>query len=239
MKNLLRNPGVQTFLSWLLYLHLIVTLKSRRWVHDNLAAVEPVLTDGKPAVALFWHGSIPLCLGLAPVWWRRDKVRCMVSPSADGEFIAQALSRAGFPAIRTSSAKKGDTTKARQAVAAIREAINWVNDGGVLIVTPDGPRGPAEVIAQGSLQIAKKTGAPIYLMGLAVSPAIVLDTWDKVTFAWPFGRGATVWDGPYHVPPDADADAIQAMIADLSAKLSAATRRAETLVGHVDPAAGR
>ncbi|MBS0488758.1 MULTISPECIES: lysophospholipid acyltransferase family protein [unclassified Phenylobacterium] len=230
MKNLLRNPGVQTFLSWLLWLHLIITLKSRRWTHDNLACVEPILQDGKPAVALFWHGSIPLCLGLAPVWWRRDKVRCMVSPSADGEFIAQALSRAGFPAIRTSSAKKGDTNKARQAVAAIREAINWVNGGGVLIVTPDGPRGPAEVIAPGSLQIARKTGAPIYLMGLAVSPAIVLDTWDKVTFAWPFGRGATAWDGPYYVPADAGEAEIAALIEDLSAKLTATTRRAEALV---------
>ena len=231
MKNLLRNPGVQTFLSWVLWLHLVVTLKSRRWTHDNVECVEPVLTNGKPAIGLFWHGGIPLCLGLAPIWWRRDKVRCMVSPSADGEFIAQALSRAGFPAIRTSSAKKGDSGKARAAVAAIREAINWVNEGGVLIVTPDGPRGPAEVIAAGSLQIARKTGAPIDLMGLAVSPAIVLDTWDKVTFAWPFGRGATAWDGPFYVPADADEATIAALIEDLSAKLTATTRRAEALVG--------
>lgn len=231
MKKLLRNPAVQGFLGWVLWLHLVVTLRLRRWTHDNIACVEPVLQTGKPALGLFWHGSIPLCLGLAPIWWRRDKVRCMVSPSADGEFIAQALSRAGFPAIRTSSAKKGDAGKARAAVAAIREAINWVNDGGVLIVTPDGPRGPAEVIAPGSLQIAKKTGAPIYLMGLAVSPAIVLDTWDKVTFAWPFGRGATAWDGPFYVPADADDAMIGALIADLSAKLSATTARAQALVG--------
>ena len=230
MKTLLRNPGVQAFLGWLLWLHLIVTLKSRRWTHDNLACVEPVLETGKPAVALFWHGSIPLCLGLAPVWWRREKVRCMVSPSADGEFIAQALSRAGFPAIRTSSAKKGDSSKARAAVAAIREAMNWINEGGVLIVTTDGPRGPAEVIAAGSMQIARKTGAPIYLMGLAVSPAITLDTWDRITFAWPFGRGATAWDGPYYVPADADDAALGALTEELSAKLTATRARAEALV---------
>lgn len=240
MKTLLRNPGVQTFLGWVLWLHLTITERTLRWRHENLECVEPVLKPGAPAIGLFWHGRIPLCLGLALIWRQRPNVRSMVSPSSDGEFIAQALSRANFPAIRTSSAKKGDSAKARAAVAAIREAINWVGGGGVLIVTPDGPRGPNEVIAEGSLQIAKRTGAPIYLMGLAASPAVVMkNTWDKVTFAWPFGRGATVWDGPYHVPPDADADAIQAMIADLSAKLSAATRRAETLVGHVDPAAGR
>ena len=230
MKRLIRNPHVQTVLSWLLWLQLVVTLKSRRWTHDNLACVEPVLETGKPALALFWHGSIPLCLGLAPVWWRRDKVRCMVSPSADGEFIAQALSRAGFPAIRTSSAKKGDTAKARAAVAAIREAINWVDGGGVLIVTPDGPRGPAEVIAPGSLQIARKTGAPIYLMGLAVSPAITLDTWDRITLALPFGRGATAWDGPYYVPSDADEAALASLTADLSEKLTATRARAAAIV---------
>lgn len=230
MKTLLRHPGVQAFLGWLLWLHLVVTLKSRRWTHDNLACVEPVLETGKPAVALFWHGSIPLCLGLAPIWWRRDKVRCMVSPSSDGEFIAQALSRAGFPAIRTSSAKKGDSSKARAAVAAIREAMNWINEGGVLIVTPDGPRGPAEVIAAGSMQIARKTGAPIYLMGLAVSPAITLDTWDRITLAWPFGRGATAWDGPYYVPADADDAAMSALTEELSAKLTATRARAEALV---------
>ncbi|KRB52852.1 MAG: DUF374 domain-containing protein [Pseudomonadota bacterium] len=239
MKKLLRNPGVQAFLGWALWAHLATTRRTRRWRHENVACVEPVLTTGVPAIALFWHGRIPICLGLAEIWWRRTKLRCMVSPSSDGEFVAQALARAKFPAIRTSSAKKGDSAKARAALAAIREAIAWVKDGGVLIVTPDGPRGPNEVIAPGALQIAKRTGAPIYLMGVAVSPVIVLDTWDKVRLGLPFGRGATVWDGPYYVPADADDDAIAALVEDLSAKLTATNRRADALVGHVDPAAGR
>ena len=41
-------------------------------------------------------------------------------------------------------------------------------------ITPDGPRGPNEVIAPGALQIAKRTGAPIYLMGVAAAPALHL-----------------------------------------------------------------
>ena len=77
----------------------------------------------------------------------------------------------GFPAIRVSSAKKGDTAKMRQAVAAIREATNWVAGGGALVVTPDGPRGPNEIIAPGALQIAKRSGQPVFLMGIAASPA--------------------------------------------------------------------
>ncbi|MFN3511716.1 MAG: lysophospholipid acyltransferase family protein [Phenylobacterium sp.] len=229
MKKLIRRPWVQAFLSWILWLVLVVTRRTVRWRHEGLECMEPVLKDDVPAIALFWHGRIPLALGLAQIWWRRNKLRCMVSPSADGEFIAQALERARFPAIRVSSAKQGDSAKARAAVAAIREAVTWVKGGGVFVITPDGPRGPNEVVAPGALQIARRTGAPVYLMGVGVSPAIQLDTWDRVTFAWPFGRGATVWEGPLHVPPDADDAVIEALIADWSARLTAVTRQADAL----------
>ncbi len=58
-----------------------------------------------------------------------------------------------------------------------------------------------------------------------------MESWDKVMFAAPFGRGAVVWDGPLYVPPDAHEAAVTALLADWSARLSAATRRAEALVG--------
>lgn len=232
MKNFLRSDGVQGFLGWLLGTYLRIILKTVRWTHENVAGVEPVLADDtKGAIALFWHGRIPLCLATAPQWWRK-RTKALISPSADGEFIARALAMSGFPAIRVSSAKPGDTAKMRQAVAAIREATTWVGEGGALVVTPDGPRGPNEIIAEGALQIARRSGQPVYLMGIAASPAWQLaSTWDQVMFAAPFGRGAVVWDGPLHVPADADGAAIAGLIADWSARLTAATRRAEGLVG--------
>ena len=240
MKALLRSDGVQAFLGWLLGAYLKLILRTVRWRHEHVERVEPVLVDDTTgAIALFWHGRIPLCLATAPQWWRK-RTKCLISPSADGEFIARALIMSGFPAIRVSSAKKGDATKARQAVAAIREATQWVQGGGALVVTPDGPRGPNEVIAAGSLQIARRSGQPVFLMGIAASPAWqIANTWDRVMFAAPFGRGAVVWDGPLYVPSDAD-DAAQArLIEDWSARLSTATRRAEALVGRIDPPGAR
>ncbi|MBX3482766.1 lysophospholipid acyltransferase family protein [Phenylobacterium sp.] len=230
MKKLLRSDGVQAFLGWVLGTYLRLILRTVRWTHENLDAVEPVLADdSRGAIALFWHGRIPLCLATAPQWWRK-RTKALISPSADGEFIARALDMSGFPAIRVSSAKKGDAAKARQAVAAIREATQWVAGGGALVVTPDGPRGPNEVIAAGSLQIARRSGQAVYLMGIAAAPAAQMQgTWDKVMWAAPFGRGSVVWDGPLFVPPDADEAAIAALVADWSARLSAATRRAEAL----------
>ena len=225
----MRNDGVQAALGWVLGTYLRVILRTVRWRHENVECVEPALTGQSGAIALFWHGRIPLCLATAPQWWRKQ-TRAFVSPSADGEFIAQALAMAGFPAIRISSAKKGDSAKARQAVAAIREAVGWVEGGGALVVTPDGPRGPNEVIAPGAVQIARRSGQPVYLMGIAANPAIQMNTWDKVMFAVPFGHGAVVWEGPLYVPKDADEAGLQALIGDWSARLSAATRRAEALV---------
>jgi lysophospholipid acyltransferase (LPLAT)-like uncharacterized protein len=231
LKGLLRNDAVQALLGWMLGAYLRLVLATVRWRHENVACVEPVLTGESGAIALFWHGRIPLCLATAPQWWRK-RTRAFVSPSADGEFIAKALAMSGFPAIRVSSAKKGDSAKARQAVAAIREAVTWVAGGGALVVTPDGPRGPNEVIAPGALQIAKRSGQPVFLMGIAANPALqAQNTWDKVMFALPFGRGAVVWDGPLHVPSDADETTVTQLLESWSQRLSAATRRAEELVG--------
>ena len=236
MKKILRNPAVQGFLGWVLAGYLMLIRRTTRWTHEGLDKLEPMLTSDQGAIGLFWHGRIPVCLGMAEVWWRKEKRRCLVSPSADGEFIALALERARYPAIRMSSAKKGDSAKARQAVAGLREAINWVSDGGILIVTPDGPRGPNEVIAAGSLQIARRSGAPVFLTGIAVTPSIQLDTWDKVMIAAPFGRGATVWEGPFHVPADVDDATI---LAEWSQIMQAATRRAESLVGRIESQASQ
>ena len=200
MKKLLRSDAVQNLLGWLLGVYIRLILHTVRWTHVNLERVEPVLaseTDG--AIALFWHGRIPLCLATAPQWWRKS-TKAMISPSADGQFIATALEMAGFPGIRVSSAKKGDAAKARQAVAALREAVTHVTGGGALVITPDGPRGPNEIIQAGALQIAKRSGQGVYLMGIAAYPALQRKGWDRSMFAAPFGKGAVVWDGPFFAP---------------------------------------
>lgn len=226
MKALLRSAPVQWTLAAILTAYIQLMLRTVRWRHYNLACVEPNLAGDSPAVALFWHGRIGLCLATAPQWWRK-RTRALISPSEDGEFIARALAAAGFPAIRGSSAKPGDTAKARAAAQAFREAMTWLKGGGALVITPDGPRGPNEQIAAGSLQIARRSGAPVFLMGIAATPAVQLDTWDRAMLGLPFGRGAVVWEGPLVVPPKADEAEVAAIAAAWSARLSAATREAE------------
>lgn len=231
MKKLLRHPITQGLLGWILGGYLILIRRTTRWRHVGLEKLDIVLKTDQGAINLMWHGLIPVSLGVASTWWLKDERACLVSPSADGEFFALALEHARYPSIRGSSAKKGDSTKARQMVAVIREAMALVNRGGVLIVTPDGPRGPNEVVAPGAIQIAKRTGAPVYMSGLAVSPSRRMNTWDKVMVAAPFGQGAVVWEGPFYVPADADDAAVEALVLDWTERLRAVTRQAEVLVG--------
>lgn len=231
----MRSDGVQVVLGWLLGTYMWLVLRTVRWRHENVACVEPVLAGPSGAIALFWHGRIPL--GLAPTpQWSRKRTKCLISPSADGEFIARALAMSGFGAIRASSAKPGDAAKARAAIGAVREAVAFVSGGGALVISPDGPRGPNERIAPGALQIARRSGQPVYLMGIAAHPAWQSHkSWDRVMFPAPFGRGAVVWEGPLHVPADADDTRVAALIEDWSARLSAATRRAEAMVNRPLP----
>ena len=112
----MRSAVVQNILGWGLCDYIRLILVTVRWRHEIVVCVEPVLSGDSGAIALFWHGRIPLCLATAPQWWRKN-TKAMISPSSDGQFVATALEMAGFPGIRISTAKKGDAQKARQAEA--------------------------------------------------------------------------------------------------------------------------
>lgn len=222
----LRSPAVQSTLAWLLAGWLKLCHSTTRWRYENQEAAEAVWAAGGGVIVCFWHSRIPL----SPASWpldRAQEARVLVSLSPDGEFIARAVARLGFPAIRGSSSKKAAPDKAKGGSAAFRDVLRWIQGGGGIAVTPDGPRGPAEQMAEGSVMLARVSGAPVLLVGLASSPAITLDTWDRTRLPMPFGRGAIVWDGPIILPRDADTEAVGA---EWAARLSAVTRRAEALV---------
>lgn len=222
----LRSPLIQSALAWLLAGWLRLCLSTIRWRHENLAGAERVWASDGGAIVCFWHSRI----ALAPACWPLDRAqppRALISLSADGEFIARAVGRLGFPAIRGSSSKKSAPDKAKGGAAAFRDVLRWIRGGGGVAITPDGPRGPAETMAEGAVMLARASGAPVLLVGLACRPALRLGGWDNGLLPLPFGRGAIVWDGPIAW---SDQDAPEAVRADWAARLSAATARAEALL---------
>ncbi|HTK36639.1 MAG TPA: lysophospholipid acyltransferase family protein [Caulobacteraceae bacterium] len=233
MKRLIRSRAAQALLGLVLAAYLKPTLASIRWRHVGRDKAEGLWNRGGPAIACFWHSRI----ALSPACWPMDRVRAgtaqdpraLISLSADGAFIAAAMARLGFPAIRGSSTKTWDKAKAKGGAAAFREALRWLKGGGGVAITPDGPRGPAEHMAEGAPLLAKLSGAPVLLVGLACAPGLRLNTWDRAVLPRPFGRGVIIWAGPFWVAADADREAVEAARAEWEAALSRITAEAETL----------
>ena len=79
-----------------------------------------------------------------------------------------------------------------------------IEGGGVIAMTPDGPRGPRMHVKRGPIQLAKLAGAPLMGVTWSTSNRIVFDSWDRFILPLPFGRGALIWTDPI-APPAMDA----------------------------------
>lgn len=221
----LRNPLVQSALAWTLAQWMRFCFATIRWTHENQPLAEAIWAKGGGVLAVFWHSRI----GLSPACWPLDRAtpaKALISLSADGEFIAKAVARQGFPAVRGSSAKKGEPERAKGGSQALRDGLRQLKVGG-LAITPDGPRGPAGVMAEGLPMLAKLSGAPVLFIGLSCRPALRLNSWDRAVIPLPFGRGAIVWDR-VNFPEGA---ALSDVTPEWTRRLNAVEARADALTG--------
>lgn len=225
MKRPMRHPLVQASLAWVFSSWVRLCYATMRWRFENRAAVERVWDEGGPVIILFWHSRI----GLGPAAWdhaRGQDIRALISMSPDGAFIAKAMEKLGFPAVRGSSSKKSALDKAKGGAGAFRELLRWLKSGGAVALTPDGPRGPAEEMAEGATLLAKTSGAPVLMLGVASSPALRLKNWDRSVVPLPFSRAAVVWGDPVTAPRDADLETLRR---EWAQQLTEVTARAEEL----------
>lgn len=221
----LRNPVVQSILAWTLAQWMRFCFATIRWTHENQQVAEDVWKQGGGVLAVFWHSRI----GLSPACWPLDRAtpaKALISLSADGEFIAKAVARQGFPAVRGSSANKDKADRAKGGSQALRDGLRQLKAGG-LAITPDGPRGPARQMAEGLPLMAKLSGAPALFIGLSCNPALRLSSWDKAVLPLPFGKGAVVWD----VARYPEGGAVAEVTADWTRRLDAVEARADALTG--------
>lgn len=221
----LRNPVVQSILAWTLAQWMRFCFATIRWTHENQQVAEDVWKEGGGVLAVFWHSRI----GLSPACWPLDRAtpaKALISLSADGEFIAKAVARQGFPAVRGSSANKDKADRAKGGSQALRDGLRQLKAGG-LAITPDGPRGPARQMAEGLPLMAKLSGAPALFIGLSCNPALRLSSWDKAVLPLPFGKGAVVWD----VARYPEGGAVAEVTADWTRRLDAVEARADALTG--------
>lgn len=231
MKAFFRSAAVQGFLAAIFAGWLRFCYATLRWEREGQEKAQAVWAAGGGAILCFWHARIPLGPQSWPQGPDKQDMRALISRSADGEFIALTVQKIGFPAIRGSSKKGSDPGKNKHGEQAFRDMIKWVKGGGGIAITPDGPRGPAEVMQSGTPTLARMTGAPVLFVGLASKPCIRIGSWDRTLIPLPFSKGAMVWDGPVHAGREDDLDALNI---EWAARLSAVTRRAEAMLDGPD-----
>jgi lysophospholipid acyltransferase (LPLAT)-like uncharacterized protein len=131
--------------------------KTLRPTGQGFRKMQEASGPGRPAIFAFWH-SQQLMMSL---FYRGPGAHVLISQHRDGELIARIASRFGLRSVR------GSTT--RGGTAALRRMIALGRAGTDLAVTPDGPRGPRQVVQAGVIHLAKATGLPIVPLALAYS----------------------------------------------------------------------
>lgn len=171
------------------------------WVNDG--AIRQMVSDEKPFILAFWHNRF----FMAPhgVLNPRSRSLALVSYSKDGDYVERTLDRMGFHRPTRGSSSRG-------ANQALRAAIQYLDDGLVLGVTPDGPRGPCYEAKNGIVLMAKRAGVPIIPFCYNASRKLRFNSWDRFMAPVPCSKLVFVYGDPIVVPPDGDVRAFTAVV---------------------------
>jgi lysophospholipid acyltransferase (LPLAT)-like uncharacterized protein len=186
---------------------LVATLRVRR----EEAAVAPLWAARSPIIYAVWHGRILL---LPRLYGRRGS-HVLTSRSRDGELVARWMTRFGLVPVRGSSTRGGGE--------ALRQLARALREGGEVVVVPDGPTGPREVLKSGVIALARLSGAPIVPTAVGASREWRLGSWDEFRIPKPFARCVVRFGEPIFIPTGAARATLEAIRKDVEAALQSLT----------------
>jgi lysophospholipid acyltransferase (LPLAT)-like uncharacterized protein len=217
LRRLTRHEAFKAFTANLLGLYLALVYRTTRWRLIGGEEIDAAFAAHGNVIAAFWHENLPVM----PYLWRTGKARAgipsahvLVSRHRDGRFIGEIVKRFELNMIHASTSKGG-------AVGMLAMA-RLIRTGSMMVITPDGPRGPRRDAAPGVAQLAAVSGKPVLPCAGRLSLAIGIATWDRMEIPLPFGRGVIVAGPAVIVPRDAPEAALPAITAALDAACDAA-----------------
>lgn len=227
-KKLLGNSFVQFLIGRAIGGYMLFVGATTRWTRVNRGAVEPFWRpDGGKLVGCIWHGRFALIHKMWAFGPGVPKAKMLISQSREGGIVAHTSRTVGAEVIRGSAAKAG---KSKGGFEALRAMARHIDGGGVIAMTPDGPRGPRMRAGKGAVQLAKLAGAPLMAVTWATSNRLVFrKSWDHFVLPLPFGRGALIWSDPIPPPPlkasDAEIEAVRLKLEDEMNRIAAEADR--------------
>jgi len=168
-------------LLWLITTAIACTVKIRL---VGLERVEELINSKQGGILVTWHDKTIL-----PIYRLRNMgLWAIISWSRDGELQNRLVMSRGFKTIRGSSGPRG--------VRAFLEAVKRIKEGAVVAITPDGPRGPAKVVQEGTVLMAERAGCKVLPLGVACHPAWRVGTWDRHMIPKPFSKAVIIINEP-------------------------------------------
>jgi lysophospholipid acyltransferase (LPLAT)-like uncharacterized protein len=142
-------------------------------------------------IAALWHNRLLLISFALKKFLPRRTGAGLISASRDGDLVADLTERFGFRVVRGSSSRLG--------ASAILELSNVLANGCDVLITPDGPRGPAYELGPGIIFLAQKTGAAVVPVNFEYSSCWRLKSWDQFILPRPFSKVRFIIGAPHRV----------------------------------------
>jgi len=173
----------------------------------NCEKAAALLEENKSFIVAFWHGAM-----LYPwYFYRNRKMLGLTSYSKDGEMLARTLKRWNYTVVRGSSSKGGNI--------ALGILVDFARHEGGVALTPDGPRGPLHEFKAGAVVAAKKSGAPLILLGAGYKNCKRLRSWDQFQIPFPFSKVRLVFSDPIYVESEMPKPEVSDLIKDCERNL--------------------
>ena len=222
----MRNPAMKRVENWL-KLSVLPPIgasvirglgRSMRIETKGQESLDALYHEGRRVIIAFWHARQLMM----PLTYRGTQAHILISQHQDGEIVARIIERFGFRAVRGSSTRGGGE--------ALRELIRLGRSGVDLVVTPDGPKGPAQVAKMGVIQLARASGLPIVPLAFGCSKKKHFASWDRFMVPYPWSCGLYLWGAPIWVSRELDELALEAKRLELETTLNQMTAEADDAV---------
>ena len=188
IKRISKNKFGQKFLGFLVFVVTNFTYRSISW--KELKKPNSYHYKKKePVIFCTWHNRLYCGPYLLPT----DKlvINALQSSHSDGMMTDILFKLINMKIIYGSSKKKG--------VSAFIKMIKAIENGESIAITPDGPKGPKEIVKDGIIKLAQTTGAPIVPLFWKVKNHKLLNSWDNFIIPFPFSKGVYIFGEPIHV----------------------------------------
>ena len=188
IKPLIRSKVGNALVGWAagtIIAFLMLTVRWRAYQGQNISSILQA-QDG--VVLVFWHERL---LAMPWLWPSNFNLFALQSPHPDGRMMSHAIGCFGIKTVWGSSN--------RSPLSGLRGLKRVLDLGDSVAITPDGPRGPARVMAAGPVSIAQIADKTIVPMCWSVDRYWRANGWDRLIIPKPFARGQFVMGAPIAV----------------------------------------